>query len=92
MGAVKISDIKAYVKDSDADVSVVKLGGVYRLVGPDGYSTPILNEAITLEYLRTEYPMPELDYGDLNDLEDDFINDEELIESGSLSYPQSVKE
>ena len=83
MRTVRISDIKAYIKESDADLSVVKLGGVWRLVDHNGDCTVIQNEAQVLEVLKEDYPISELDYGDLNDIPvDDFINDEELISTG----------
>ena len=93
---VHISDIKHYVNQVDADVSIVKLGGCWRIVDNEGNCKVINNEEAVLAQLKADYPIEEVQRVDElipscgcgvencmgHEFEDDFINDEELVVTG----------
>jgi len=57
---IHISDIKKLIADRDVDMSVVKLGGVYRLALPDGSSEYISDPTALFAKLEHDYPVTEL--------------------------------
>ena len=83
---VHISDIKHYVNESNADVSIVKLGGVWRIVDSEGNCKVINNEEAVLAQLKADYPIEEVqrvdEFVDQLETVDDMINDEELVATG----------
>ena len=91
---VHISDIKHYVNEVDADVSIVKLGGCWRIVDNEGNCEVINNEEAVLAQLKADYPIEEVQRVDEcgcgnvsctgHDYVEDFINDEELVVTGGL--------
>ena len=57
---IHVSDIKRLIADRDADLSVIKLGGIFRLAFPDGTTEFIMDNERTYAQLDEMYPLPEV--------------------------------